>query len=190
MEEFVLQWTKSCKCFFQIFFPALTQHVVCDGMRKGLGRKVNGPVNNGASASLHSVSISESCGSQAPCRGDKRRELRQVRRSQGKGQTNRAEILLKNKSTAVSMNRRHDARGRSERFNVEGRSRSARSRGGARTLVTRSWRDANGLEAQSITFHPWAFRGSAHRERETSAHCCHLTFSTRNEQDKGFCFPD
>lgn len=42
---------------FQVFFPGLAQRAGRDGMRKVLRRKVNGPVNNGASAPLHSVSI-------------------------------------------------------------------------------------------------------------------------------------
>lgn len=40
-----------------LFVPGLAQHAGCDGMREDLRKKVNGPVNNGASASLHSVSI-------------------------------------------------------------------------------------------------------------------------------------
>lgn len=35
----------------------LALHSVCDGMRDDSSKKVNGPVNNGASASLHSVSV-------------------------------------------------------------------------------------------------------------------------------------
>lgn len=57
-EDFsALQWANCYKTIFHLFLPGVAQHVGCDGMRRGLRKKVNGPVNNGASASLHSVSI-------------------------------------------------------------------------------------------------------------------------------------
>lgn len=40
-----------------LFVPGLVQHSACDGMRDDSRKKVSGPVNNGASASLHSVSV-------------------------------------------------------------------------------------------------------------------------------------
>lgn len=57
-EDFsALQWSNCYKTIFHLFLPGVAQHVGCDGMRRGLRKEVNGPVNNGASASLHSVSI-------------------------------------------------------------------------------------------------------------------------------------
>jgi len=80
-----------------------------------VSRKVNGPVNNGASASLHSVSIRESCCSQAPCRGVKCAHLCQVRGVTGTRPDVRG--FSQNKSFAVGLTQDLEDR---EGFNVTG----------------------------------------------------------------------
>lgn len=138
-------------------------------MWKGLRREVIGPVNNGASASLHSVSIWESgCAQRAPCRGDKcGSDEASWRQGAGRRPETRREANSESKSTPGGQMERGLLLWKGD---PDGASPSRRAGAG--------WRDADGFEAQRVTFHPrglWGING------ETRAHCCHLMFPTDTE---------
>lgn len=153
------------KTIFNLFLPGVEQHAGCDGMRRGSRRRVNGPVNNGASASLHSVSIWQSCCSQAPCRGDKCSQGCQVAlRTAGNKCTS-----IQNKSIAAV---RTD-----EGFLMwKGKPEAVRSSRRGDAVMERRGRFFGGAEHHVSSV---GFRGSAHLDRLMRAHCCHLTFHTQ-----------
>lgn len=154
------------KTIFNLFLPGVEQHAGCDGMRRGSRRRVNGPVNNGASASLHSVSIWQSCCSQAPWRGDKCSQGCQVAHKQ----TGNESTSTRNKSIAA-------VRAAGGFLMWKGKPEAVCSSRRGDAVTERRGRLFGGAEHHVSAV---GFRGSAHLDRETRAHCCHLTFHTQH----------
>lgn len=137
-------------------------------MAWGAAWGVNGPINNGASASLHSVSISESFSSRLPVvEINAARRIKSTECSKGEKNTYYSKIKAQRWFFQYSVCRRNKG------FKVKGKT-------GLLVfklrhwlwLWTRSWRDGDGLKAQSITFQLCAFGVQLSKSRGL---CCPLT---------------